>query len=343
MRVIVTGGCGFMGSDFVRKIAGRGFDVVVVDKLTYAGDKNRLKDIEGRYRLYINDITDFDNLKEIFKDEKPEYVVHYAAETHVDRSIIYPDAFVKTNVIGTFNLLKLSLDYNIKKFIHISTDEVYGELPRDKGIKFTEESPLRGKSPYSASKAGADHLVQAFIKTYELPAVIIRASNNYGPWQYPEKLIPLTIAKAIGNEKIPVYGDGRNVRTWLYVEDFTGAVLSILEKGKIGEIYNIGSNEEKENIDVIKKILALLGKGEDLMEFVPDRPGHDLRYSLDTSKVERETGWKARTSFDEGIEKTVKWYLDNIDWLLDKKMQVESFVKKLKEEFERYASKSRNA
>ncbi|HOP95655.1 MAG TPA: dTDP-glucose 4,6-dehydratase [Dictyoglomaceae bacterium] len=337
MKILVTGGCGFMGSDFVRKAMKLGLDVVVVDKLTYAGDKNRLREIEGKYKLYISDITDLDALEEVFKNEKPEYVVHYAAETHVDRSIIQPDVFVKTNVLGTFNLLKLSLDANVKKFIHISTDEVYGELPKDKSIKFTEESPLRAKSPYSASKAGADHFVQAFIKTYKLPAVIIRASNNYGPWQYPEKLIPLTIAKAISNEKIPVYGNGRNVRTWLYVEDFTEAVLSILEKGIIGEIYNVGSNEEKENIDVIRKILTLLEKGEDLMEFIPDRPGHDLRYALDTSKVEKEIGWRAKTSFEEGIEKTVRWYLDNVDWLLEKKVQTENFVKKLKEEFKKYA------
>jgi len=335
MRVLVTGGAGFIGSDLVRRLPGEGFRVSVVDKLTYAGDPRRIEEVRDRVSFYRQDIVDLEGLEEVFERERPEVVVHYAAETHVDRSILDPDAFVKANVIGTFNLLRLSLKYGVRKFVHISTDEVYGELPLDGDLKFVEDSPLRPNSPYSASKASAEMLVRSFVETYGLPAVVIRASNAYGPWQYPEKLIPLSVARLLSNEKIPVYGTGRNVRTWLFVEDFTEAVLKVMEKGREGEIYNVGSNEEKRNLEVIRKLLELLNKSEEFMEFVPDRPGHDLRYAVDITKIRRELGWKPKVDFEEGMRRTVEWYLENRDWLLEKKREVEAFVARLRDEFAR--------
>ena len=336
MKFLITGGAGFIGSDLVRKLGKyKDIKVIVVDKLTYAGDIKRIEKVLENISFYQEDITNYEGLNIIFEKEKPDIVVHYAAETHVDRSILNPDIFFQTNVIGTLNLLKLSQKFNIEKFIHISTDEVYGELPLNSKEKFTEETPLKPNSPYSASKASADMLVRAFIKTYGLPAIIVRASNNYGPWQYPEKLIPLSIVRILSNEKIPIYGTGRNIRTWLFVEDFTEAVLKIIEKGKIGEIYNVGSSEEKTNIEVVKKLLELLGKGEQFIEFVPDRPGHDLRYAVDTTKIEMELNWKPRVNFEEGLEKTVKWYLANKDWLFEKKRYIDKFIQRLKEEYTR--------
>jgi len=336
MKFLITGGAGFIGSDLVRKLGkDKDIKVIVVDKLTYAGDIRRIEKVLENISFYQEDITNYEGLNIIFEKEKPDIVVHYAAETHVDRSILNPDIFIQTNVIGTLNLLKLSQKFNIEKFIHISTDEVYGELPLNSKEKFTEETPLKPNSPYSASKASADMLVRAFIKTYGLPAIIVRASNNYGPWQYPEKLIPLSIVRILSNEKIPIYGTGRNIRTWLFVEDFTEAVLKIIEKGKIGEIYNVGSSEEKTNIEVVKKLLELLGKGEQFIEFVPDRPGHDLRYAVDTTKIEMELNWKPRVNFEEGLEKTVKWYLANKDWLFEKKRYIDKFIQRLKEEYTR--------
>ena len=335
MKVLVTGGAGFIGSDFVRSLPKREFKVSVVDKLTYAGDLERIKEVYYDISFYKADISDFDAMKNIFEIEKPDIVVHYAAETHVDRSILDPYIFVKTNVIGTLNLLRTSLEFKVRKFIHISTDEVYGELPLNSKEKFKEDYPLKPNSPYSASKASSDMLVRSFVETYGLPAVIVRASNNYGPWQFPEKLIPLAIAKLLSNEKVPIYGSGQNVRTWLFVEDFTEAVLHIIEKGKVGEIYNVGSTEERKNIDVIRKLLELLGKDEEFIEFVADRPGHDLRYSVDTTKVEKEIGWKAKVSFEEGLRRTVEWYQENRNWLFEKKKEVDNFVVKLKAEFTR--------
>ena len=335
MKILVTGGAGFIGSDLVRRLGRAGLRVSVVDKLTYAGDPRRIEEVKDKVNFYRQDITDFKGLERVFEREKPEVVVHYAAETHVDRSILDPDVFVKANVIGTLNLLKLSLKHGIKKFVHISTDEVYGELPLDSNSKFTEDSPLLPNSPYSASKASAEMLVRSFRETYGLPAVVVRASNAYGPWQYPEKLIPLSIARLLSNEKIPVYGTGQNVRTWLFVEDFTEAILKIIERGESGEIYNVGSTEEKRNIEVIRKLLELLDKSEDFIEFVPDRPGHDLRYAVDTTKIEKELGWRAKVNFEEGMRRTVEWYLENRDWLFEKKREVEAFVKKLREEFSR--------
>ncbi len=329
MKVLVTGGCGFMGSDFVREAVKKGFDITVVDKLTYAGDIERIKDVYEKIDFFKIDIASLNHLREVFDAVKPNVVIHYAAETHVDRSILQPERFVKTNVLGTYNLLELSKRYEVERFIHISTDEVYGELPKQKDLKFKETDPLKPKSPYSASKAGAEHMVFSFINTYHIPATVVRASNNYGEWQYPEKLIPLTTAKVLLNEKIPVYGDGKNVRTWLYVRDFTEAVFTVIEKGKTGEVYNIGSNEERENIEVVNGILSLLDKDESLLSFVPDRPGHDLRYALDITKAEKELGWRAKTSFEEGLERTIHWYKENSTWLFKKKKVVERFVNKL--------------
>ena len=333
MKILVTGGAGFIGSDLVRRLAREGFSVSVIDKLTYAGDIKRIAEVLNMVKFYKEDITNSKKINEIFEKEKPEIVVHYAAETHVDRSILDPDTFFHTNVIGTLHLLKASLKYKVKKFIHISTDEVYGELPLESKEKFTEKTPLQPNSPYSASKASADMLVRSFIETFELPAIIVRASNNYGPWQYPEKLIPLAISKLLSEEKIPIYGTGQNIRTWLYVEDFTEAILQIIDKGKEGEVYNVGSSEEKENIEVIKKLLDILNKSENHIEFIPDRPGHDLRYAVDTTKIQKEIGWKPKVSFEEGLRKTVEWYIDNKEWLFEKKKHIDMFVQKLKEEF----------
>ncbi len=330
MKVMVTGGCGFMGSDFVRNAVKKGYNVVVIDKLTYAGDERRISEIREKIRLYKIDISHYKELKEIIFNEKPDIIVHYAAETHVDKSILLPDKFIYTNIVGTFNLLQACRDF-LKDFlfIHISTDEVYGELPKDRDIKFKETDPLMPNSPYSASKASADHIVNSFVKTYKFPAIILRASNNYGPWQHPEKLIPLTIARVLLNKKVPVYGDGKQVRTWLFVNDFTIAIFKVIENGRIGEVYNIGSDEEKENIEVVKKILKLLGKNEDLIEFTSDRPGHDLRYALDTEKAYKHLGWKAETSFEEGLRRTINWYVENKEWLLEKLMEAEEFKSKI--------------
>lgn len=329
MKLLVTGGAGFIGSEFVREGVKRGYDIVVVDKLTYAGDLERLKEVEENITFYKADITNKEFIEHIFKTEKPKVVVHFAAESHVDRSILDASPFIKTNVEGTQVLLDVAKDIGVDKFINIATDEVYGELGEEGTFK--EDSPLVPNSPYSSSKAAADMLGRAYYKTYKLPVITVRPSNNYGPWQYPEKLIPVVILKALNNEKIPVYGTGQNVREWLYVSDCTEAIFEIMEKGKIGEIYNVGSNQERRNIDVVKTILKLLHKKEDLIEFVKDRPGHDFRYSLDTTKIKNELGWEAKTTFEEGIEKTVKWYIENMAW-------VEKKLKYLKEYWDKVYS-----
>lgn len=321
-KMIVTGGAGFIGSEFVRKAVAKGFDVVVIDSLTYAGDLERLRDVKERVKFYKTDITEKEELRKVFKKEKPSIVVHWAAESHVDRSILDSEPFIKTNIEGTLNLLNVSKDFGIKRFINISTDEVYGELD-DKGY-FFESSPLNPNSPYSVSKASADMLGRAFFRTYGLPVITVRPSNNYGPWQYPEKLIPVVILKALKNEKVPLYGSGKNIREWLFVSDCAEAVFFILEKGIEGEIYNIGSGEEKSNIDVVKKVLKILGRPEDLIEFVKDRPGHDFRYSLNSDKI-RKLGWNSTHTFDKGIEKTIDWYLKNIKWMEEKVGQLKEF------------------
>ena len=316
MKLLVTGGAGFIGSEFVRQAVELGIETVVVDKLTYAGDLERLKGVKERIVFYKADITNKEFIEHIFRKEKPSVVVHWAAESHVDRSILDATPFIETNVKGTQVLLDAAKDIGVDRFINVATDEVYGELGKEG--QFYEYTPLNPNSPYSVSKASADMLGRAYFRTFGLPVITVRPSNNYGPWQYPEKLIPVVILKALNNEKIPVYGKGENIREWLYVSDCTEAVFSVIKKGKPGEIYNIGSGFEKRNIDVVKTILKLLNKPEDLISFVKDRPGHDFRYSLNTEKIQREIGWRAKTSFEEGIEKTVKWYLDNLDWVNEK-------------------------
>jgi len=316
MKLLVTGGAGFIGSEFVRQAVKEGLKTVVIDKLTYAGDLKRLLEVKDKVKFYRADITNREFVEHIFKTEKPDVVVHWAAESHVDRSILDASPFIETNVKGTQVLLDVSKNYSIKLFVNIATDEVYGELGKDG--QFFEDTPLSPNSPYSVSKAAADMLGRAYYRTYGLPVITVRPSNNYGWWQYPEKLIPVVILKALNNEPVPVYGTGENVREWLFVSDCANAVFKIIEKGKVGEIYNVGSGEERKNIEVVKSVLNILGKPEDLIIFVKDRPGHDFRYSLNTEKIEKELGWKAKIKFEEGIEKTVKWYLNNIQWVEEK-------------------------
>lgn len=326
VKLLITGGAGFIGSAFVRLAVARGYTAVVIDKLTYAGDLQRIKEISDKIKFYRADIANKKAIERIFSEEAPDAVIHFAAETHVDRSIINPDAFLKTNIQGTHNLLEASKKYGSTLFLNIITDEVYGEI---KEGKFTESSPLQPNSPYSVSKAAQDMLGRAYQRTYGVPVITVRPSNNYGPWQYPEKLIPVVILKALRNEPVPVYGDGSNVREWLYVDDCAEAVMQILEKGKAGEIYNVGSGIEKKNIEVVKAILAILNKPESLIQFVKDRPGHDYRYSVSTEKTEKELGWKAKTDFDKGIEKTVKWYLKNMNWVETKLKELKRYWKKV--------------
>lgn len=334
MKILVTGGAGFIGSAFVRLAVQRGLPVVVVDKLTYAGDPGRIEEVSQSIQFHRVDIAEEAPLEEVFRREKPRVVVHFAAETHVDRSIISPRDFVLSNFSGTANLLSLSLKYGADKFIQISTDEVYGELAVQEGGVFREGDCLLPNSPYSATKAGSDMLVRAYHRTYGLPAVIVRPSNNYGPWQYPEKLLPLTIAKIFLGERIPVYGRGENVRTWLFVDDCVAGISELIERGEAGEIYNIGSSEERRNIEVVRSILALLGRDDSLIEFVADRPGHDFRYAVDTTKISARTGWKPSLSFERGLERTVQWYSDNREWLLRKKREVEEFVRLMRTRYE---------
>ena len=316
MKILVTGGAGFIGSEFVRQAVRLGLYPVVVDKLTYAGDLRRLAEVEGKFSFYQADICNGEFVAHIFSRERPEAVVHFAAESHVDRSILDPSPFLTANVLGTQVLLEAARRFGVKKFVNISTDEVYGELG-DTG-RFEEESPLRPNSPYSVSKAAADMLGRAYHRTYGVPVVTVRPSNNYGPWQYPEKLIPVVILRAIQGEKVPVYGRGENVREWLYVSDCAEALLRILEKALPGEVYNVGSGEEARNIEVVRKVLSLLGKGEEMIEFVKDRPGHDYRYALNFEKIRRELGWQPTTDLDSGLERCVSWYLEHQDWLLGK-------------------------
>jgi dTDP-glucose 4,6-dehydratase len=315
-KLLVTGGAGFIGSEFVRQGVQRRYTVTVIDKLSYAGDLKRIREVEGKITFRAADITDRKSVQEIMKAEKPDTVVHWAAESHVDRSIANASPFLETNITGTQVLLETAKDYGVKQFINISTDEVYGDLGKDG--KFYETTPLNPSSPYSVSKASADMLGRAYQRTYGLPVITIRPSNNYGPWQYPEKLIPVIVMKAMNNEKIPVYAKGENVREWLFVSDCADAVFQIMEKGEAGEIYNVGSGEEKRNIDVVRTVLALLNKPEDLIEFTKDRLGHDFRYSLNSDKIKGQLGWRCRVTFSEGIEKTVRWYVENMDWVRSK-------------------------
>lgn len=324
-RLLVTGGAGFIGSEFVRQGVIKGYAITVVDKLTYAGDMERLREVEGDIVFYHADITNREFINRIFKKERPDAVVHWAAESHVDRSILDAAPFLETNVKGTQVLLEASRISGVERFVNISTDEVYGELGSNG--RFFETTPLNPNSPYSVSKASSDMLGRAYYRTYGLPVVTVRPSNNYGPWQYPEKLIPLAILKAQDNERIPVYGRGENVREWLFVSDCAEALFTILEKGAPGEVYNVGSGEEKRNIEVVKDILQILGRPEGLIEFVKDRPGHDFRYSLNSEKIGKQLGWQSKVHFQEGIERTVGWYMGNMGWLKDKLEYLTSYWK----------------
>ncbi len=312
-KILVSGGAGFIGSEFVRQGVSRGYSIIVLDKLTYAGDLRRLP--KTGIKFYQEDITNKDAVLRVLKRENPAFIVNFAAETHVDRSIFDATPFIETNVKGTQVLLDAVRIHPVERFLHISTDEVYGEI---KEGRFTEDSPLSPNSPYAVSKAASDMLVKAYHRTYNLPVLIARPCNTYGPYQYPEKLIPLTTLLASQNKPCPVYGEGKNVREWLYLSDCADGIWTILEKGRAGEIYNVGSGEERENIEVVRKILLLLQKPLDLIEFVRDRPGHDFRYALSCEKIEKELSWKAKTKFEEGLEKTIGWYLENIPWLAEK-------------------------
>ena len=319
MKVLITGGAGFIGSNFVYYMLDKypKYDFVCVDKLTYAGNIRTLdKALKHKnFKFEKIDITDRSKIFDLFKDEKFDIVVNFAAESHVDRSIENPAVFLETNVIGTQVLLDASKEYGVKRYHQISTDEVYGDLPLDRpDLFFLETTPLHTSSPYSASKAGADLLVLAYHRTFGLPITISRCSNNYGAFHFPEKLIPLMIVKALNDEKLPVYGKGENVRDWLYVDDHCSAVDMIIHNGKIGEVYNVGGHNEKTNLDIVKIILAELKKSENLITFVKDRAGHDLRYAIDPTKITNELGWKPETTFKVGIKKTIQWYLENKDW-----------------------------
>ncbi len=327
MKLLVTGGAGFIGSEFVRQAVEKDLETVVVDKLTYAGDLERLKEVKDKISFYKADITNKEFMEHIFKAEKPDVIVHFAAESHVDRSILDATPFIETNVKGTQILLDVAKEIGVNLFINIATDEVYGELGEDG--QFYEDTPLNPNSPYSVSKASADMLGRAYYRTYGLPVITVRPSNNYGYWQYPEKLVPVVILKALNDEPIPIYGTGENRREWLFVSDCAEAVFEIIEKGRIGEVYNVGSGEERKNIDVVKSILQILNKSEDLITFVKDRPGHDFRYSLNSDKIKRELGWRAKINFEEGIERTVRWYLRNLDWAKSKVKELQDYWKKV--------------
>ena len=319
MKILVTGGAGFIGSNFVYYELDNypNDEVICLDKLTYAGNLETLEIAmkNPKFKFVKGDIADRAFVDELFASEKPDVVVNFAAESHVDRSIENPEIFLQTNVIGTSVLMDACRKYGNIRYHQVSTDEVYGDLPLDRpDLFFTETTPLHTSSPYSASKASADLLVQAYHRTYNLPTTISRCSNNYGPYHFPEKLIPLMIANALNDKKLPVYGKGENVRDWLYVEDHCSAIDLIIRKGKIGEVYNIGGHNERTNLEVVKTIIKELGKSEDLIEFVTDRPGHDRRYAIDPTKIHNELGWLPATKFDDGIKKTIDWYLTHKSW-----------------------------
>jgi dTDP-glucose 4,6-dehydratase len=316
MKVLVTGGAGFIGSNFINHILSThdDYEVVNLDKLTYAGNLENLKPSEKKknYHFIKGDICNNELVDYLFQKYSINYVINFAAESHVDRSILGSEIFYRTNVIGTNVLLEASRRYEVEKFLQISTDEVYGSL--DEHGLFTEDTPLSPNSPYSSSKAAADMMALSFYHTYGLPVVITRCSNNYGPLQFPEKLIPLMIINSLNGKKLPVYGDGLNVRDWIYVIDHNRAAQLVFEKGLPGEIYNIGASREMKNIDIVKLIIKTLGKGDDLIEYVKDRPGHDRRYAIDSSKIQNELGWKPIFEFEKAIEETINWYLNNKAW-----------------------------
>lgn len=318
-KILITGGAGFIGSNFVHYVLNKYVDYFIVnlDLLTYAGNLETLREIQDNpnYRFVKGDISDREQVYKLFEEERFDMVINFAAESHVDRSVRNPELFIQTNIMGSQVLLDASVKYGVKRYHQISTDEVYGDLPIDrKDLFFTEKSTVNPSSPYAASKTSADLLVNSYYRTYGLPITISRCSNNYGPYHFPEKLIPLMILNALEDKNLPVYGNGTNVRDWLHVYDHCTAIDLIIHKGNIGEIYNIGGHNERSNIEVVKIILNLLGKSEDLISYVNDRPGHDLRYAIDPSKIENELGWKAKYDFDLGIRETVKWYVEHEYW-----------------------------
>ena len=338
MRILVTGGAGFIGSAVVRHAIKDGHNVLNIDALTYAACLKNLDSISSNkdYSFEHANIKNQKVLEEIFHKYQPDCVMHLAAESHVDRSIDGPSEFIETNIVGTFNMLEAARNYwegkgrpQFFRFLHISTDEVYGSLPNDPSILFTEDTPYDPRSPYSASKASSDHLVSAWHETYKLPVLLTNCSNNYGPYHFPEKLIPVLIVNALAGKPLPIYGDGSNIRDWLYVEDHAEALLTVLKKGKVGQSYNIGGENEITNLELVNKLCSIMDrlspsekyKYKELITFVKDRPGHDSRYAIDPSRMRNELGWSPSVTFEEGLEKTIKWYLENEDWwqpLLDR-------------------------
>mgnify|MGYP000184669971 FL=1 len=319
MTIIVTGGAGFIGSNFVFHMLNKypDYRIVCLDKLTYAGNLSILAPVmdNPNFRFVKLDICDREGVNQLFEEEHPDMVVNFAAESHVDRSIEDPGIFFQTNILGTATLMDACRKYGIKRYHQVSTDEVYGDLPLDwPDLFFTEETPIHTSSPYSSSKAGADLLVMAYHRTYGLPVTISRCSNNYGPYYFPEKLIPLMIANALANKPLPVYGEGLNIRDWLYVEDHCKAIDLIIHNGRVGEVYNVGGHNEKQNIEIVKVICKELEKPESLITHVEDRKGHDMRYAIDPTKIHNELGWLPETKFEDGIKKTIRWYLDNKEW-----------------------------
>lgn len=318
-KILVTGGAGFIGGNFVHYMLKKynDYKIICVDALTYAGNMETLEPVlsNPNFKFIKADISDRESIFKIFEEEKPDVVVNFAAESHVDRSIENPGLFLQTNILGTGVLLDASRKYGVERYHQVSTDEVYGDLPLDRtDLFFTEETPIHTSSPYSASKAASDLLVQSYYRTFKLPVTISRCSNNYGPYHFPEKLIPLMIANALNDKQLPVYGKGENVRDWLYVEDHCSAIDMIIHRGRVGEVYNIGGHNERTNLEVVKTILRELCKSESLIKYVTDRPGHDMRYAIDPTKIKTELGWEPTTLFDEGIKKTIKWYLENREW-----------------------------
>ncbi|HOA83202.1 MAG TPA: dTDP-glucose 4,6-dehydratase [Thermodesulfovibrio thiophilus] len=315
MKVLVTGGAGFLGSDFVRLAARKGWKVTVVDKLTYAGDMDRLKPIQDRIDFYNTDILDKEELKRIFEKKKPEAVLHFAAETNIDRSVTEPNIFMETNIIGTIYLLELVKYFEVGRFFNITSYEEYGEI---KEGERDEDCPLNPRSPYAVSKASADMLGQVYWRALKLPVITVRLCSIYGPWQNPERLIPMTILKALRNDRIPVYGTGEIIREWLYLCDCIRAIFALLEKGKPGEVYNIGSGERFKVIDIVKQILELLEKPDSLIKYLPDRPGHEKRIAIMSEKIKNSIGWAPTTKFDSGLKSTIEWNLKNRTWLFKK-------------------------
>ena len=322
MKTLITGGAGFIGSNYLHFVVNKypNEEFVCLDSLTYAGNYNNIKSLENNsnFKFVKGDITDREFVDKLFSEESFDIVINFAAESHVDNSIKNPGVFLTTNILGTQVLMDVSRKYGVKRYHQVSTDEVYGDLPLDRpDLLFTEETPIHTSSPYSSSKASADLLAMAYYRTYGLPVTISRCSNNYGPYQFPEKLIPVVISKALKDEPIPVYGKGENVRDWIHVIDHNIGVDLIVRNGKVGEVYNLGGHAEKTNLEVVKTILNHLGKSEDLITYVTDRPGHDLRYAIDSSKVENELNWTRTYDFEKGIKETIDWYVNNQDWIED--------------------------